>query len=162
TSTTCARPSRPTRSGSGGSGPERREDRSDRVHGGRQDDRGAVARRGRGRRRRGDRVATRPPGPGDLRPRRRGSVSRDRGAYDAVADVIVPASCSRDLTPVLAALEGVPAAGVRVLWATSPSGDYPVYLGPGLLEQHRFWPAPLAGRKICVTDYSAGRLYGEA
>ena len=63
--------------------------------------------------------------------------------------------------PILAALEGMP-PGTKLLWATSPSGDYPAYIGPGLLTEHRFWPATVPGRRFLVTDYTAGRRYGQA
>jgi 3-dehydroquinate synthase len=74
--------------------------------------------------------------------------------------VVVPAQRSEQMRSVLDALEGVP-DGVRVLWAASASGDYPVYVGSGLLEQ-RFWPAAVDGRRFLVTDGQVGRLYGEA
>ena len=84
-----------------------------------------------------------------------------RPLYEAVADVIVPAARSRELAQVLAALDGVPSDGVKVLWAMTGSGDYPVYIGAGLVER-RFWPAYVTGRRVCITDYNAGRLYGES
>jgi shikimate kinase/3-dehydroquinate synthase len=86
-----------------------------------------------------------------------------RPVYESVADVIVPASRSRRLREVVAALEGLP-AGARLLWATSSSGDYPVYIGDGLLTEHRFWPAPMPVpplRRLLVTDPNAGRHYAE-
>ena len=52
--------------------------------------------------------------------------------------------------------------GVRMLWAASTSGDYPAYIGAGLLEPARFWPATVAGRRFLVTDGTGGRLYGDA
>jgi len=90
--------------------------------------------------------------------------------YAAAADVVVPHQCSNDMASVLAALEGLPATGVggqgrsgiKLLWATCNSGDYPAYIGPGLLGGHQFWPATVPGRRFLVTDYNAGRLYGEA
>ena len=85
-----------------------------------------------------------------------------RPLYAGLADVIVPAARSKDLRLVLAALEGLPERGVRVLWATSPSGDYPVYIGDGLLSKRRFWPSTVPGRRVLVTDYNAGRLYADA
>src|SRR5579864_7195339 len=48
-----------------------------------------------------------------------------------------------------------------MLWATSASSDYPVYIGDGLVTEHRFWPPTVSGRRLLVTDYHAGRLYGE-
>jgi shikimate kinase / 3-dehydroquinate synthase len=82
------------------------------------------------------------------------------GIYAALADVIVPAERSTALPAVLAALEGAPGEAT-VLWAASASGDYPAYIGPGLL-QTGFWPATVPGRRFLVTDGNAGRLYGEA
>jgi shikimate kinase / 3-dehydroquinate synthase len=81
--------------------------------------------------------------------------------YAAAADVIVPQERSVRMGEVLAALEGLP-AGVTLLWAMSASGDYPAYIGPGLLDGERpFWPATVTGRRFLVTDGTAGRLYGE-
>jgi shikimate kinase / 3-dehydroquinate synthase len=36
-----------------------------------------------------------------------------------------------------------------------------VYIGSGLVTEHAFWPATTSGRRLLVTDYNAGRLYGE-
>ncbi|HET8977952.1 MAG TPA: bifunctional shikimate kinase/3-dehydroquinate synthase [Solirubrobacteraceae bacterium] len=80
--------------------------------------------------------------------------------YAQAADVVVPHERSEAMAEVLAALDGLPPA-TRLLWATSASGDYPAYIGPGLLTRHRFWPATVKGRRFLVTDYNAGRLYGE-
>jgi shikimate kinase/3-dehydroquinate synthase len=81
------------------------------------------------------------------------------GIYAALADVIVPAERSTALPDVLPALEGVP-AGTTVLWAASASGDYPAFIGSGLLAGG-FWPATVGGRRFLVTDGNAGRLYGD-
>jgi shikimate kinase/3-dehydroquinate synthase len=78
--------------------------------------------------------------------------------YAQVADVVVPHERSESMGDILAALEGAPPA-TKVLWAMSASGDYPAYIGPGLLAGHRFWPTTVAGRRFLVTDYNAGRLY---
>jgi shikimate kinase/3-dehydroquinate synthase len=80
--------------------------------------------------------------------------------YAGLADVIVPAERSEHMLEVVEALEGVP-DGVRVVWATSASGDYPVYVGAGLLDEG-FWPSAVAGRRFLVTDGQVGRLYGHA
>ncbi|MGA9857841.1 MAG: shikimate kinase, partial [Solirubrobacteraceae bacterium] len=85
-----------------------------------------------------------------------------RPVYEQAADVVVPQERAGEMGAVLAALEGVPRTGVTVLWATSASGDYPAYIGPGLLSGPPFWPATVAGRRFVVTDYNVGRLYGEA
>jgi len=80
--------------------------------------------------------------------------------YAALADAIVPADRSHRMTPVLKALEDVP-AGTKLLWATSESADYPAYVGDGLLTEHGFWPPAVEGRRFLVTDGIAGRLYRE-
>jgi shikimate kinase/3-dehydroquinate synthase len=49
-----------------------------------------------------------------------------------------------------------------MLWASSASGDYPVYIGAGLLTERRFWPPAIEGRRFLVTDGRVGRLYGDA
>jgi shikimate kinase/3-dehydroquinate synthase len=81
--------------------------------------------------------------------------------YAAAADVILPHERSVRMAEVLAALDGLP-AGVSLLWAMSASGDYPAYIGPGLLDADTpFWPATVAGRRFLVTDGTAGRLYAD-
>ncbi|HEX5191653.1 MAG TPA: bifunctional shikimate kinase/3-dehydroquinate synthase [Solirubrobacteraceae bacterium] len=85
--------------------------------------------------------------------------------YARAADVVVPQRLGEGPGPVLDALEGIP-AGVRMLWATSASGDYPAYIGPGLLggdtdpPTTAFWPATIEGRRFLVCDGHTGRLYG--
>jgi shikimate kinase/3-dehydroquinate synthase len=81
--------------------------------------------------------------------------------YAGLADAIVPAECSSAMGDVLAALEGMP-ADAKLLWATSASGDYPAYIGPGLLQPHHFWPATVSGRRFLVTDGNVGRRFGDA
>jgi shikimate kinase/3-dehydroquinate synthase len=78
--------------------------------------------------------------------------------YAQLADVTVPAARSDRLGPVLASLEGAP-PDARLLWAANASGDYPAYVGRGLLG---FWPATVPGRRFLVTDGNAGRLYADA
>jgi shikimate kinase / 3-dehydroquinate synthase len=81
--------------------------------------------------------------------------------YESLADVIVPSWRSKSMRSVVDSLEGLPPTGVKVLWAMNASADYPVYIGDGLITDHRFWPAPVGGRRLLVTDYNAGRHYGE-
>lgn len=80
--------------------------------------------------------------------------------YASLADVTVPASRSEEIARVLGALDAVPRR-TRVLWAASDSGDYPAYIGAGLLER-RFWPTAVEGRRFLVTDANVARLYGDA
>jgi shikimate kinase/3-dehydroquinate synthase len=88
--------------------------------------------------------------------------------YAQLADATVPAERSHDMSPVLAALEGAPrtrsgsGAAVKLLWAASDSGDYPAYIGAGLLGEPGFWPHSVGGRRFLVTDGNVGRLYGDA
>jgi shikimate kinase/3-dehydroquinate synthase len=77
--------------------------------------------------------------------------------YAALADATVPASRSNSMARVLAAAAGLPESA-RMLWATSMSGDYPAYIGPGLLAGG-FWPPMVEGRRFLITDGNAGRLY---
>jgi shikimate kinase/3-dehydroquinate synthase len=65
------------------------------------------------------------------------------------------------MAEILGALEGLP-VGASLLWAMSASGDYPAYIGPGLLDDDApFWPSTVAGRRFLVTDGTAGRLYAD-
>ena len=99
-------------------------------------------------------------------------LARDRGEferryhereplYEALADVVVPAERAGQMPTILDALADLPPQ-VKVLWAASRSGDYPVYIGRGLLTRNRYWPPGLEGQRFLVTDGTVGRLYGEA
>ncbi|MGH2871329.1 MAG: bifunctional shikimate kinase/3-dehydroquinate synthase [Solirubrobacteraceae bacterium] len=88
--------------------------------------------------------------------------------YAAAADVVVDQRSIGSIAAVLAAHADLP-DGVTMLWASTASGEHPAYVGPGLLgadenaggESGGFWPATVKGRLFVVTDYNAGRLYGE-
>jgi 3-dehydroquinate synthetase/shikimate kinase len=86
-----------------------------------------------------------------------------QSTYAELADVVVPATRAREIVKVVDALVGLPGGAnqPRVLWAATASGDYPVYIGSGLLTEHRFWPATVAGRRVLITDYNAARHYAE-
>jgi shikimate kinase/3-dehydroquinate synthase len=79
--------------------------------------------------------------------------------YEELADVVLPMGdrgvVGRAL-PSIRALTGLP-AGTKLLWASSQSGDYPVFVGRGLLDND-WWP--LEGRRFCVSDRSVGEIYG--
>jgi shikimate kinase/3-dehydroquinate synthase len=79
--------------------------------------------------------------------------------YEELADAVVPMAdegvVARAL-PAIQALAEMP-AGTKLLWASSASGDYPVFVGPDLLGTD-WWP--LEGRSFCVTDLNAG-IYAE-
>jgi shikimate kinase/3-dehydroquinate synthase len=92
-----------------------------------------------------------------------GLHERRRPLYEQLADVIVPASRSRQMRAVIEALEGLaPQPRAKVLWAATDTRDYPVYIAPGLLTERRFWPAGVRGRRVLVSDDNAGRRYAQA
>ncbi len=80
--------------------------------------------------------------------------------YEELADAVVPSSdrgvVGRALPSVLALAE-LP-EGSKLLWAASASGEYPVFVGPGLLGAD-CWPEDR--RRFCVTDATVGPLYAE-
>lgn len=78
--------------------------------------------------------------------------------YESLADAVVPQGRRDTLAralPSIQALSALP-AGTRMLWAASRSGEYPVFVGPGLLSAG-WWP--LEGRRFCITDTAVGELY---
>jgi shikimate kinase/3-dehydroquinate synthase len=82
-----------------------------------------------------------------------------RSRYEAVADAIV-LSADRGVAaralPALSALREAP-AGTKLVWATADSGEYPVFLGRGLIEAGFFHP--LDGRRFAVTDANVAALH---
>jgi shikimate kinase / 3-dehydroquinate synthase len=97
-------------------------------------------------------------------------LARDRGLFEhlyrarepvymTLADAVVPSGCAERMAPVLEALVELP-LGTRMLWATSAGGDYPAYIGPGLLEG--FWPRWLPSRRFVVSDGNVARRYASA
>jgi shikimate kinase/3-dehydroquinate synthase len=81
--------------------------------------------------------------------------------YESLADAVLLDS-SRDsvrhAAPALRALRDAP-SGTRLVWAVSESGQYPVYVGGGLIDAGF---RAVDGRGIVVTDENAGRLFGDA
>jgi shikimate kinase / 3-dehydroquinate synthase len=80
--------------------------------------------------------------------------------YEALADAIIP-SGDREIAsramPSLLALVQMP-TGTRMLWAASASGEYPIFVGSGVLGAS---PWPLPGERCCVTDGTVGPLYAD-
>ena len=78
--------------------------------------------------------------------------------YERAADAVVanddPDAVRRALPALLELAQAPP--GTRLAWATSASGDYPVLLRRGLLDDVDW---PLEGRRFLVTDGAVGRLY---
>jgi shikimate kinase/3-dehydroquinate synthase len=83
-----------------------------------------------------------------------------RAAYEAAAHATIPATTDRGAAvralPALLALRDAP-AGTRMVWASAGSGQYPVFLGPGLIAQGFFHPAD--GRRFAITDSNVVRLH---
>jgi shikimate kinase/3-dehydroquinate synthase len=96
-----------------------------------------------------------------------GALATERRAlYEELADAVLPANTRGTITRALRALRSLSAAppGTRLLWATSASGDYPVLVGRGLLEDSgrlgRIWPLERScSRPFCVTDETVGPLF---
>jgi 3-dehydroquinate synthase len=99
-------------------------------------------------------------------------LARDRAAFEALmpareplyeqlADVVLPAGdrdlASRAMPALLALLRELP-DGTRMVWASSASGEYPIFVGEGLLGAG-YWP--LETRRFCVTDTAVSKLYGD-
>jgi shikimate kinase / 3-dehydroquinate synthase len=83
--------------------------------------------------------------------------------YEELADAVIPMGdrgvVSRAMTD-LVALTALP-AGTRLLWASSESGEYPVFAGPGLLGPLGRDAWPLVRGRFCVTDSAVGPLYAD-
>jgi shikimate kinase/3-dehydroquinate synthase len=77
--------------------------------------------------------------------------------YESVADAVLPPGdrdTLRRALPALRELESAP-AGTRLVWASASSGEYPVFLGRGLIEAGFLYPAD--GRRMVVTDENVAR-----
>jgi shikimate kinase/3-dehydroquinate synthase len=88
--------------------------------------------------------------------------------YEELADAVVPVG-DRGIVaramPALQALADLPPA-TRLLWAASASGEYPIFVGAGLLDSLTgsgsaagWWP--VSGRRFCIADATTVSLYGE-
>jgi shikimate kinase/3-dehydroquinate synthase len=80
--------------------------------------------------------------------------------YEQLADAIVPQGDRGLVGRALASIRALAElpAGTKLLWATSASGEYPVFVGRGLLDA-AWWP--LETRRFCVTDTAVGALYAD-
>jgi shikimate kinase / 3-dehydroquinate synthase len=74
--------------------------------------------------------------------------------YGAAADAVLPATGTGVVARALDALKAIP-DGHRLVWATSASGDYPVWVGP--LERA---PWPAVGRRLVISDETVAALHG--
>jgi shikimate kinase/3-dehydroquinate synthase len=99
-------------------------------------------------------------------------LAQDRGRFDALhaerqpiytelAQAVLPSGDEGMVGRALPALLGLLELphGTRMAWGLSESGEYPVYVGRGLLEAG-WWP--LEGRRFGVTDTTVAKLYAEA
>ena len=90
-------------------------------------------------------------------------LHRDRSAvYEAAADASLPAArreTPRRALPALVALREAPLP-LKLVWATASSGEYPVYVGRGLIESGYFHPVD--GRRFVVTDENVLRHHRTA
>jgi shikimate kinase/3-dehydroquinate synthase len=87
--------------------------------------------------------------------------SERRPIYEQLADAFLPGGggdLAERALPSLTALTRLPLES-RLLWASSRSGEYPVFVGAGLLGAG-FWP--LASRRFCITDTTVGRRYADS
>jgi 3-dehydroquinate synthetase/shikimate kinase len=91
-----------------------------------------------------------------------------RALYEELADAVLPANARGTITRALRALRSLAAGppGTRLLWARSASGDYPVFVGRGLLEDGarigEIWPLDRSfSRPFCVTDETVRPLFAE-
>jgi len=84
-----------------------------------------------------------------------------RPLYESVADAIVPATSRQTLHsayPALVVLRTAP-AGTRLLWAASESGEYPVWVGHGVISAG-IWPIVRPpSRRFLVSDRNVARLW---
>jgi shikimate kinase / 3-dehydroquinate synthase len=80
--------------------------------------------------------------------------------YEELADAVIPVGDRWIVERALPSIQGLAElpAGVKLLWASSASGEYPVLVGRGLLGSE-WWP--LAGRRFCVSDTTVCGLYGD-
>jgi shikimate kinase / 3-dehydroquinate synthase len=87
----------------------------------------------------------------------------DRAAmYESIADALLPAGdrgLPRRALGALSALREAP-SGTRLVWAYARSGDYPVFIGRGIVAGGFFHPAE--GRRFVVTDPNVAAHHGVA
>jgi shikimate kinase/3-dehydroquinate synthase len=92
-------------------------------------------------------------------------LARDRAAFDALhaeraalyetlADAFLPEAAPGVAVRADAALRALAGApqGTRMVWAHAASGEYPVFVGRGVLGLDRSAFAGLGGRTFCVSD----------
>jgi 3-dehydroquinate synthetase/shikimate kinase len=98
------------------------------------------------------------------RPKFDALLAERKPIYAALANAVLPEGdpnmVARALPSIQALAELPP--GTKLLWAASASGEYPVFVGDGLLDALReaaWWP--LEGRRFCISDTSVAPLYAD-
>jgi len=90
--------------------------------------------------------------------------------YESVADAVLPAVARRIWDRAIGPVRmlGRLPAGTRLIWAASSNGEYPVYVGPGLLGSALFESGPDGndvmpgtGDSYCFSDQAVAPLYGD-
>jgi shikimate kinase/3-dehydroquinate synthase len=82
-----------------------------------------------------------------------------RPVYESVADALLPPGARGGVVRALPALEALASApeGTRLVWATTASGEYPVFFGRGLIASGFMYP--LGSRPFVVTDQQVASLH---
>jgi shikimate kinase/3-dehydroquinate synthase len=86
-------------------------------------------------------------------------LAERRPVYEAAADAILPAAdraTVRNALPALSALVRARTRG-KLVWASAASGEYPVFLGRGLVSGAFFHPDE--GRRFALTDETVAALH---
>jgi shikimate kinase / 3-dehydroquinate synthase len=84
-----------------------------------------------------------------------------RGLYEELADALLSTSTAGVALRALPALAMLAVAppGTRMLWASAASGEYPVFIGQGVLDSD-IWPLDRSSsRGFCVTDELVAPLH---
>jgi shikimate kinase / 3-dehydroquinate synthase len=82
-----------------------------------------------------------------------------RPLYDSVADAVLPPADRGAVVRALPAIHALRSAppGTRLVWARAESGDYPVFVGRGLIASGFFFPA--GGRRFVVSDETVAGVF---
>jgi len=85
----------------------------------------------------------------------RALAAEREAVYEAAADAVIPGVGDRVAERALGALRDRP-EGLTLVWATSASGDYPVWIGPDATLRA---PWPAGGRRLVVADETVAALH---
>lgn len=92
---------------------------------------------------------------------------RRHSLYESVADAVLPAVARRVFDRALGPIRALSALpeGTKMVWAASANGEYPVYVGGGLLGSSLFDGGgevmPGEGESFSFSDDSVAPLYGD-